>query len=83
MLLKGRIYYAYLYWRKPMTKTAKTRGRPSYLLEGRKVTVYLDRDSISTAELLGDGNVSDGIRRALAATKKRFEYVQKDVDTKN
>ena len=40
-------------------------GRPSELAEGRKVTVYLDADSLTIAERIGAGNVSAGLRRAL------------------
>lgn len=40
-------------------------GRPSKLAEGRKVTVYLDADSLTIAERIGAGNVSAGLRRAL------------------
>jgi len=32
---------------------------------GRKVNTYLDADSIAIATRLGNGNVSEGIRKAL------------------
>jgi hypothetical protein len=41
-------------------------GRPSEMSGGRRVQVYLDADSIARAETLGSGNVSAGIRAALA-----------------
>jgi hypothetical protein len=41
-------------------------GRPPEMDEGRPVRVYLDAASIATAKRLGDGNVSAGIRAALA-----------------
>lgn len=42
------------------------KGRPTELTGGKRVNVYLDDDSLHRAEKLGDGNVSGGIRRALA-----------------
>lgn len=41
-------------------------GRPEEMAGGRRVQVYLDDDSIAKAEKIGDGNVSAGIRAALA-----------------
>lgn len=43
-----------------------TTGRPSEMQHGKRVQVYLDADSLSAAERLGNGNVSAGIRAALA-----------------
>jgi len=40
-------------------------GRPVELDGGRRVNVYLDATSLDRAAKLGDGNVSEGIRRAL------------------
>lgn len=40
-------------------------GRPSEMDGGRRVNVYLDAESIEIATQLGNGNVSEGIRRAL------------------
>lgn len=40
-------------------------GRPEELAGGRKVNTYLDADSISIATRIGNGNVSEGIRKAL------------------
>jgi hypothetical protein len=42
-----------------------TAGRPSEMADARRVNTYLDADSIAIATRLGNGNVSDGIRRAL------------------
>jgi hypothetical protein len=42
-------------------------GRPAELEGGKAVKVYLDAESISNAKLIGDGNVSEGIRKALKA----------------
>ena len=42
-------------------------GRPAELENGKRVNVYLDADSLSIAAEIGDGNVSEGIRRALKA----------------
>lgn len=40
-------------------------GRPVELEGGKRVNVYLDTASLQRAAELGDGNVSEGIRRAL------------------
>jgi hypothetical protein len=42
-----------------------TAGRPSEMSGGKKVNTYLDAESISIAARLGNGNVSEGIRKAL------------------
>lgn len=42
-----------------------TAGRPSEMEGGKRVNVYLDADSLAIAAKLGDGNVSEGIRKAL------------------
>ena len=41
-------------------------GRPPEMEEGKRVNVYLDGQSLARAARLGDGNVSEGIRRALS-----------------
>lgn len=45
-----------------------TAGRPSEMDGGKRVNVYLDADSLAIAAKLGDGNVSEGIRKALKIT---------------
>ena len=40
-------------------------GRPSEMTGGKKVNTYLDAESIVIASRLGNGNVSEGIRKAL------------------
>lgn len=40
-------------------------GRPPEMANGKKVNTYLDAQSIEIANRLGDGNVSEGIRKAL------------------
>ena len=45
-----------------------TIGRPREITDGRRVNVWLDQASVDLAESLGDGNVSAGIRAALAAS---------------
>lgn len=52
---------------KPETASATKRepGRPEAMTEGRRVQVYLDAKTIEEARKLGDGNLSNGIRRAL------------------
>jgi hypothetical protein len=42
-----------------------TSGRPSEMSGGKKVNTYLDAESIAIATSLGNGNVSEGIRKAL------------------
>lgn len=42
-------------------------GRPSEMSGGKKVNTYLDAESIAIATRLGNGNVSEGIRKALKA----------------
>lgn len=39
-------------------------GRPSEI-DGKRVQVYLDAESLKTAAQIGNGNVSEGIRTAL------------------
>lgn len=43
-----------------------TAGRPSEMEGGKRVNVYLDAASLAAAAKLGQGNVSEGIRIALA-----------------
>lgn len=45
----------------------KSRGRPDTMDGGRRVQVYLDAPSLATADRMGDGNMSAGIRAALAS----------------
>lgn len=40
-------------------------GRPSELSGGKAVKVYLDTESLEAAAKIGNGNVSEGIRKAL------------------
>lgn len=47
-----------------------TSGRPTALPGGKRVNVYLDADSLARAAELGGGNVSAGIRIALALKAK-------------
>lgn len=53
-----------------MTSKRKPAGRPATMKDGQRVNVYLDAASLKTAAKLGDGNVSEGIRIALAAKAK-------------
>lgn len=47
-----------------------TAGRPSEMSGGKKVNTYLDAESIAIATRLGNGNVSEGIRKALKQAGK-------------
>lgn len=40
-------------------------GRPSEMEGGKRVNVYLDAESLAIAAKLSNGNVSEGIRKAL------------------
>jgi len=48
-------------------------GRPVVIRDGRQVAIFLDPESLETARALGDGNVSAGIRRALALARPTNE----------
>lgn len=39
---------------------------------GKRTNIYLDADGRATAERIGNGNVSDGIRIALAMAKDKL-----------
>ena len=41
-------------------------GRPTLLEGGKRINVYLDAESLDTAQKIGGGNASEGIRIALA-----------------
>lgn len=63
------------YWRGrieqlPIYFDAGRAGRPAELEGGKRVNVYLDAESLSIADEIGDGNVSNGIRKALLASAK-------------
>lgn len=40
-------------------------GRPSEMEGGKRANVYLDAESLAIAARLGNGNISEGIRKAL------------------
>ena len=44
-------------------------GRPKLMEGGKRFNIYLDSISLETADKLGGGNVSEGIRLALAALR--------------
>lgn len=54
--------------RKPKTQPQE-RGRPAAMKGGRRVNVYLDAETLARARALGNGNLSEGIRRALAGAR--------------
>lgn len=49
-------------------KPAQQVTRPQVLPGGKRVTMYLDHASIEQARMLGEGNMSLGIRRALGVS---------------
>ena len=55
------------YWRGRITQLPiyPEAGRPAELEGGKRVQVYLDAESLAIAAKLGNGNVSEGIRKAL------------------
>lgn len=61
------------YWRDKLDEiewpTSRGRGAPAKLDDGRRVNVFLDKTSLDIAAQAGAGNVSEGIRAALAAWK--------------
>ena len=50
-------------------KNAPGAGRPAQLLGSRRVNIYLDAESVQTAQLIGGNNVSEGVRLALKMAK--------------
>lgn len=50
-------------------------GAPPKMKDGRKMHVYLDAATIEIAQRLGDGNISEGIRKAVAAYKDESSIV--------
>lgn len=54
------------YWRDKLDGIEwPSAGRPAEMEGGKRVNVYLDSESLAIASKLGNGNVSDGIRKAL------------------
>jgi hypothetical protein len=47
------------------TAAARFAGRPPDLVDGQKITLYLDGATLAAAKDLGAGNLSLGIRRAV------------------
>jgi hypothetical protein len=72
-MLKGRVYKS-LDQRKVLSalgEPLRPVGRPSEMTDGRRVQVYLDAASLATAATLANGNVSEGIRLALARAARQ------------
>jgi hypothetical protein len=58
------------YWRDKLADIrwpSRRVGRPRLMEGGKRINIYLDSASLETAAKLGGGNVSEGIRVALAA----------------
>ncbi len=55
---------------KPVQTERRPIGRPSDV-NGKRVQVYLDVESLKTAAQIGNGNVSEGIRRALKTASEK------------
>ena len=58
-----------------------TLGRPRLMQDGKRITLTLDAETISKAKLLGEGNVSLGVRKALLQIGSGLE--DKTVDNHN
>lgn len=54
-------------------KAKRAPGRPVEMKDGKRVNVYLDAATLEEAQKLGDGNVSDGLRRAVLIAKQTGE----------
>ena len=50
---------------------AKKRGAHAKMEDGKRTNIYLSAESRSIAERIGGGNVSEGIRKALAIADDR------------
>lgn len=60
------------YWRDKLVDIrwpSRRVGRPRLMEGGKRINIYLDSASLETAAKLGGGNVSEGIRLALAALR--------------
>ena len=60
-----------------MSTIPPRRGRPPKILGGKRIDIYIDASSLETAKSLGDGNASDGIRKALTHAGKYFQLYAK------
>lgn len=56
--------------KKPKPDGRANNGSVAKIKDGRPVNVYLDAASLARAAAIGSGNVSEGIRRALADNDK-------------
>ena len=52
---------------KPPAAPKAKPGRPAEMKGGQKVTMYLDAAAIRRARVIGEGNLSAGVREALLA----------------
>lgn len=59
---------AVIYAMPKSTDAKRPRGRPA--MEGRRVVIKLAEEQIKRAEKLGEGNIAEGIRRALSHKAK-------------
>ncbi len=50
-------------------QTARGAGRPRLFADGRRTQVYLPASDLRELQILGGGNVSEGVRRALALAR--------------
>lgn len=50
-------------------KNAPGAGRPAKLVGAKYINIYMDEASVEAAKLIGEGNVSEGVRLALKMVK--------------
>ena len=51
------------------------RGRPPLANKGHRHDVYLNDEAVRKARILGNGNISKGIRLALNSTYARYQSI--------
>lgn len=54
-------------------------GRPIKDIQCRKITLYLDEITIEYAREIGDGNISQGIRRLKRISEKALEFSFREI----
>lgn len=62
-----------------MSTLKKPAGRPPKIDRGSTLGIYLYPESIANAQAMGDGNISVGVRKALAAVDEDVLYRAKQL----
>ena len=66
-----------------MTTEKKPKGFQKQMEEGRRINLYLDQETIAWAKVIGNGNISAGIRKAadrIEQLERELAEAQKDAD---